>query len=178
MDKVKEGVQHKHCREPLLPRGGTVHLVQQLDRNVACLAIVICVLECRLCAVRPHARNNWLIKYGGCTTPPLDHQTHGTVVSDQSWRVGVATMETIMSARAVSQVVCSSLLFAMIGLSSPDHAQTQEELVTKIEAAGYSQVRDVKSTAEGISAKAMKNGNEVALVIDSTGQVKEKGQDH
>jgi hypothetical protein len=87
-------------------------------------------------------------------------------------------METIMSARAVSQVVFSSLLFAMIGLSSPVHALTQEELVTKIEAAGYSQVRDVKSTAEGISAKAMKNGNEVALVIDSTGQVKEKGQDH
>jgi hypothetical protein len=34
------------------------------------------------------------------------------------------------------------------------------------------------SRPEGISAKAMKNGKEVALVIDSTGQVKEKGQDH
>lgn len=89
MNKVKEGVQHKHCRESLLPRGGTVHLVQQLDINVACLAMVICVLECRLCAVRPQALNNWLIKYGGCTTPPLDHQMHGTVVSDQSWRVGL-----------------------------------------------------------------------------------------
>ena len=75
-------------------------------------------------------------------------------------------------------MVFSSLLFATIGLSSPLHALTQEELVTKIEAAGYSQVRDVKSTAEGISVKAMKNGNEVALVIDSTGQVKEKSQDH
>ena len=48
----------------------------------------------------------------------------------------------------------------MIGLSSPVHAMTQEEFVTKIEAAGYSQVRDIKSTAEGISAKAMKNGKE------------------
>ena len=69
-------------------------------------------------------------------------------------------METIMSARAVSQVVFSSLLLAMIGLSSPVHAMTQEEFVTKIEAAGYSQVRDIKSTADGISAKAMKNGKE------------------
>jgi len=81
-------------------------------------------------------------------------------------------METIMSARAVSQVLFSSLLFAMIGLSSPVHAMTQEELVTKIEAADYSQVRDVKSTAEGISATAMKNGKDVSLVVDSTGQVK------
>jgi hypothetical protein len=75
-------------------------------------------------------------------------------------------------------MVFSFLLLAMICFSSPVHALTQEELVTKIEAAGYSQVRDVKSTAEGISAKAMKNGKEVALVIDSTGKVKEKGQDN
>jgi hypothetical protein len=75
-------------------------------------------------------------------------------------------------------MVFSSLLFAIVGLSSPVYALTQEELVTKIEAAGYSQVRDVKSTPEGISAKAMKSGKEVALVIDSTGQVKEKSQDH
>ena len=53
---------------------------------------------------------------------------------------------------------------------------TQEELVTKLETAGYSQVRDIKSTAEGMSAKAMKNGKEVTLVIDSSGQIKEKGQ--
>ena len=74
-------------------------------------------------------------------------------------------------------MVFSSLLFAIVGLSSRVYARTQEELVTKIKCAGYSQVRDVKSTAEGISAKAMKNGKEVALVIDSTGHVKEKGQD-
>jgi hypothetical protein len=83
-----------------------------------------------------------------------------------------------MSARAVSELVFSSLLIAIVCLSSPVYALTQEELVTKIEAAGYSQVRDVKSTPEGISAKAMKNGKEVALVIDSAGQIKEKAQDH
>jgi hypothetical protein len=31
-----------------------------------------------------------------------------------------------------------------------------------------------KSTAEGITAKAMKNGKEVRLVIDSSGQIKER----
>nr|WP_228747746.1 PepSY domain-containing protein [Bradyrhizobium sp. BR 10289] len=51
---------------------------------------------------------------------------------------------------------------------------TQEELVARIQAAGYAQVSDIKSTAEGITAKAMKNGKEVRLVVDSSGQVKER----
>ena len=42
----------------------------------------------------------------------------------------------------------------IFGIFSPAHALTQEELVAKLEAAGYSQVRDIKSTAEGISVKA------------------------
>jgi hypothetical protein len=79
-----------------------------------------------------------------------------------------------MSVRALSRTVLYS--FAMAGVFSPAHALTQEELVAKLETAGYSQVRDVKSTAEGTSAKAMKNGKQVSLVIDSSGQVKEKGQ--
>jgi hypothetical protein len=37
-----------------------------------------------------------------------------------------------------------------------------------------SQIRDIKSTAEGISAKAMKDGKEVSLVVDSSGPVKER----
>jgi len=59
------------------------------------------------------------------------------------------------------------------GLSSA-HALTQEELVAKIQAAGYSQVKDVKSTAEGITAKAVKDGKPVTLVVDSGGQIKER----
>ncbi|MEH2485472.1 hypothetical protein [Bradyrhizobium sp. AZCC 2230] len=57
---------------------------------------------------------------------------------------------------------------------SPARALTQEELVAKIQAAGYSQVSDVKSTAEGTTAKAVKNGREVRLVVDSGGQIKEQ----
>jgi len=64
----------------------------------------------------------------------------------------------------------------MAGTFTPAHALTQQELVAKLEAAGYSQVRDIKSSAEGISVKATKNGKEVSLVVDSSGQVKERQQ--
>ncbi|MCK1708087.1 MULTISPECIES: hypothetical protein [unclassified Bradyrhizobium] len=65
------------------------------------------------------------------------------------------------------------LLVTAAGLSSA-HALTQEELVTRIQAAGYSQVSDIKSTAEGTTAKAVKDGKEVRLVVDSSGQIKER----
>jgi hypothetical protein len=68
----------------------------------------------------------------------------------------------------------TALLLAIACGLSPAHALTQEELVAKIQAAGYSQVSDIKSTAEGISVKAMKNGKEVRLVVDSSGQIKER----
>jgi hypothetical protein len=76
-----------------------------------------------------------------------------------------------MWTRTISQ---AALWLAVAGTFSPAHALTQEELVAKIQAAGYSQVSDVKSTAEGISAKATKNGKEVRLVVDSSGQIKER----
>jgi hypothetical protein len=78
----------------------------------------------------------------------------------------------IMSARAISQAVLYSLL--MVGVFSPAHALTQQELVAKLEAAGYSQIREIKSTAEGTAVRAMKNGKEVSLVVDSSGQIQER----
>jgi len=77
-----------------------------------------------------------------------------------------------MSTRAVSQVLLLCLMMA--GIFSPAHALTQEEFVAKLEAAGYSQVRDIKSTAEGIAVKAKKDGKDVSLVVDSSGQVMER----
>jgi len=62
----------------------------------------------------------------------------------------------------------------IVGVFSPAHALTQQELIAKLEAAGYSQIRDIRSTAEGISVKAMKNGKAVSLVVDTSGQVKER----
>ena len=77
-----------------------------------------------------------------------------------------------MSTRAILKIALTCLM--IFGISSPASALTQEELVAKLAAAGYSQVRDVKSTAEGISAKATKDGKDVSLVVDSNGQVKER----
>ena len=77
-----------------------------------------------------------------------------------------------MSTQAVSRAALWCLV--MVGIFSPAHALTQEELVAKLDAAGYSQVRDIKSTAEGISVKATKDGKDVSLVVDSSGQVKER----
>jgi hypothetical protein len=54
------------------------------------------------------------------------------------------------------------------------NALTQEELVAKVKAAGYTQITNVKSTPEGISVKAMKNGKEVPLIVDSSGQIQER----
>jgi len=68
----------------------------------------------------------------------------------------------------------AALWLAVTGMFSPAHSLTQEEIVARIQAAGYSQVSDVKSTAEGITVKAMKNGKEVRLVVDSSGQIKEQ----
>ena len=77
-----------------------------------------------------------------------------------------------MSKRAAFQAIVCGLVMASTFV--PAHALTQQELVAKLEAAGYSKVRDIKSTAEGISAKATKNGKDVSLVVDSSGQVKER----
>ncbi len=77
-----------------------------------------------------------------------------------------------MSVRNVLRAVLCCAMLAC-GLS-PANALTREELVAKLQAAGYSQIRDVKSTAEGISVKAVRDGKEVSLAVDSSGQVKER----
>ena len=77
-----------------------------------------------------------------------------------------------MSARAVFQAIlwfCLTVCFL-----SPAQALTQEELVAKLESAGYSHVREIKSSAEGMAVKATKNGKDVSIVVDSSGQIKER----
>jgi NADPH:quinone reductase-like Zn-dependent oxidoreductase len=68
----------------------------------------------------------------------------------------------------------AAILLAIAAGLSPALALTQEELIAKLQSAGYSQVSEVKSTAEGTTAKAVKNGKPVRLVIDSSGQIKEQ----
>jgi hypothetical protein len=71
--------------------------------------------------------------------------------------------------------ICQAALWlAIMAIVSPASALTEDELVAKIQAAGYSQVSNIKSTTEGITATAMKDGKEVRLVVDSSGQIKEQ----
>jgi len=77
-----------------------------------------------------------------------------------------------MSARGIFRSVL--FWFLVVGIFSPAYALTQQELIAKLESAGYSEIREVKSTAEGTTVKAMKNGKEVSLVVDSNGQFQER----
>lgn len=67
-----------------------------------------------------------------------------------------------------------ALLLTLAGGLSGARALTQDELIARIQAAGYTEVSDIKSTAEGTTAKAVKNGKQVRLVVDSGGQIKEQ----
>ena len=58
--------------------------------------------------------------------------------------------------------------------TSSELTASEQEARNKLESQGYTDVRDVKSTAEGISAKAMKEGRPVSLSINSGGKVREK----
>ena len=61
---------------------------------------------------------------------------------------------------------------AMAAVFSPAHALTQGEIVAKLESAGYSHIRQIP-TGKIISFKAVKNGKEVSIIVDSTGHIKE-----
>jgi Peptidase propeptide and YPEB domain len=68
----------------------------------------------------------------------------------------------------------AAFCLTMTSVLSPAYALTQQELVAKLESAGYSQVGEMKSTAEGTIVKAVKDGKEVHIVVDSSGQFKER----
>jgi hypothetical protein len=71
----------------------------------------------------------------------------------------------IMLARAV---LCSLILACAV---TDANALTQEELLAKLEAAGYSQVRE-NGSGKIKTFKAVKNGKDVLVIVDSFGQIK------
>ncbi|MGY3240063.1 hypothetical protein ACVMAJ_006953 [Bradyrhizobium sp. USDA 4448] len=81
---------------------------------------------------------------------------------------------TRRSDKRTSTIYRTALFVPLAVGFSPAHALTQEELVAKIQPAGYSHVTDVKSTAEGITAQAVKDGKPVKLRVDSSAQIKER----
>jgi predicted RNA binding protein YcfA (HicA-like mRNA interferase family) len=70
----------------------------------------------------------------------------------------------------LAQIVLCSLFLACA--FTPANALTQEELLARLEAAGYSQVRE-NGSGKIKTFKAVKNGKEVSVIVDSRGQIKE-----
>jgi hypothetical protein len=59
------------------------------------------------------------------------------------------------------------------GASSP-MTPTEQKAFERLEELGYTDIRNVRSGPEGTSAKAIKDGKQVSVVVDSSGHVKEQ----
>jgi hypothetical protein len=55
--------------------------------------------------------------------------------------------------------------------SSSSMLPSEAAAKARLESAGYTDVRDIKSGAEGMSAKAVKDGKQVSIVVDSLGKI-------
>jgi hypothetical protein len=64
------------------------------------------------------------------------------------------------------------LTFVIFAVVWPAHGLTSEEVVAKIEAAGYSNIREM-TAGKIMTYKAVRAGKEVSLVVDSFGKIKE-----
>jgi hypothetical protein len=65
--------------------------------------------------------------------------------------------------------LCSLILGCVF---TPAHALTQEELLSRLEAAGYSQIRE-NGSGKIKTFRAVRNGKEVTVILDSGGHIKE-----
>jgi hypothetical protein len=74
-----------------------------------------------------------------------------------------------MLMRVSRAAICALVIFPVV---SPAYGLTSQEAVARLEASGYSQVREMKS-GKIMTYKAVKDGKEVSLVIDSFGKFKE-----
>lgn len=67
---------------------------------------------------------------------------------------------------------------AALARNTPPSAETrltptEKDAQSRLERAGYTQIREIKSGPEGVSAKAVKDGTTVSVVVDSAGKIKE-----
>ena len=68
-----------------------------------------------------------------------------------------------------STVLC---FLTVVSVFSSAQALTQDEILARLESAGYSQIRQAPS-GKIKSFKAVKNGQEVSVIVDSTGHIQE-----
>jgi hypothetical protein len=64
------------------------------------------------------------------------------------------------------------MILAAIGVATTAHALTLDEIKTKLEAAGYSQIREMPS-GKIKTFKAVRDGRERSTVADSNGHISE-----
>jgi hypothetical protein len=60
---------------------------------------------------------------------------------------------------------------ADVGSGSSQMTPSEEQAKARLESAGYTNVRNVHAGSEVMSAKAMKDGKEVDIIIDSFGKI-------
>jgi hypothetical protein len=76
----------------------------------------------------------------------------------------------MMWVRTVPLAILCSL--EIVAVTSSARALTRDEIMAKLESAGYSQIRQIP-TGKIKSFKAVKNGKEMSVIVDSTGHIKE-----
>jgi len=95
-----------------------------------------------------------------------------------NWRVGVYTVASflVLALPALAQPSTTPSTHQPTDQNSrsSQNSVAEQDLIRKLEEAGYTQVRGIKSTAEGIAAKATKDGKEISLVADSSGRFRER----
>lgn len=77
-----------------------------------------------------------------------------------------------MHTRSLVLIAFVLVIPAVILASSPGYALTQEEIKTRIEAAGYSQIQEMPS-GKIRTFRAVKDGKERLIIVDSSGHIKE-----
>lgn len=75
-----------------------------------------------------------------------------------------------MLVRAFALTILCSL--QMAGALSSAHALTLDEIVARLQSAGYSQIREAPA-GKIRSFRAVKDGKEVSIIVDSVGHIKE-----
>jgi hypothetical protein len=93
----------------------------------------------------------------------------GTAWANRALNVVLEGEEHEIMLRVVQAMLCALVI---IPVFSPAFGLTLQELVAKLESAGYSQIREIRS-GKITTYKAVKSGKEVSLVVDSFGKFKE-----
>jgi hypothetical protein len=101
-----------------------------------------------------------------------DARADAAVVLQLRERVAEADEETWIMRLARVFPLALLCVLEMTMVSPPAHALSQNEIVARLESAGYSQVRPVQS-GKIQSFKAVKNGKDVSIIVDTTGHIKE-----